>query len=54
MGNTPVNELVRWVHDEKQNVWSILKFLIKYASCAPAITETLRQQYEPMAFIVFK
>ena len=54
MGNTPINELVKWINDENENVWSVLKFLIKYASCAPAITENLRQQYEPMAFIVYK
>lgn len=54
MGQAPITEMVKWVHDENENVWSVLKFLIKYASCAPAITETLSQLYEPMAFIVFK
>jgi hypothetical protein len=54
LGSTPVEQLVSWVQDPEENVWSVLKFLIKYASFAPAITEALRLQYEPMAFIVFK
>lgn len=54
LGNIPVDQLIRWVHDPNENVWSILKFLIKYASSAPAITEALCQQYEPMTYILFK